>query len=56
MTEIAIIGDRFMLPDAFADGAAAGASADAGGCARWSCPGPTSRCATAMPAPGLARA
>ena len=54
MTEIAIIGDRFMLPDAFVDGAARGWSAPSSPCAPWSCPGRTSRWSTATPRPGLA--
>ena len=43
MTEIAIIGDRFMLPEAFAGSAAPGRRAGVPASAPTSCPGPTSR-------------
>ena len=45
-----IIGDRFMLPEVFAAAIARALPAPISTSARWSCPGPTSRWSTAMPA------
>ena len=53
-TTIAIIGDRFMLPDVFARRRWRPVVRRASSCARWSCPGRTSRWCTAMPTAALA--